>query len=268
MTFGGCPSKRRPTSRSVTDAVTPREPDTRRLPLRRASNVLAVDPHRGHGCRSLGATLSASSNDRPQLPQTTSDMMAILVVRTVGQLSGRGKCLTIFRSGATVGSSSPAAVRSPLHIARCGARSNRRSQATVRSPLLKPLPGCLFVRRHVRETDNRVGLRFGPTPGAYPTVHRRSNHHAATAVRLSEVDASGDALSAPIHHEQQRHRRSEWAGVSWPTDDAHERDAAGVIGFALVRKTAGAPRTARTRRFARSFVPWRGRSHASASSWN
>jgi hypothetical protein len=24
------------------------------------------------------------------------------------------------------------------------------------------------------------------------------NHHAATAVRLSEVDASGDALSAPI----------------------------------------------------------------------
>lgn len=86
----------------------------------------------------------------------------------------------------------------PLHIARCGARSNRRSQATVRSPFLKPLPGCLFVRRHVRETDNRIGLRFGPRPGADPNVHHTFNHHAATAVRLSEVDASGDALSAPI----------------------------------------------------------------------
>ena len=100
-------------------------------------------------------------------------------------------------------------------------------------PLLKPLPGCLFVRRHVRETDNRIGLRFGPRPGADPTVHHTSNHHAATAVRLSEVDASGDALSAPIHREQQRHRRSEWAGVSWPKDDDHERDAAGGIGLAL-----------------------------------
>jgi hypothetical protein len=65
-------------------------------------------------------------------------------------------------------------------------------------PFLKPLPGCLFVRRHVRETDNRIGLRLGLRPGADPTVHDTSNHHAATAVRLSEVDASGDALSAPI----------------------------------------------------------------------
>ena len=86
----------------------------------------------------------------------------------------------------------------PLRIARCGARSNRRPQATVRSPLLKPPPGCLFVRRHVRETDNRIGLRFGSKLGADPTVHHTSNHHPATAVRLSEVDASGDALSAPI----------------------------------------------------------------------
>jgi hypothetical protein len=62
-------------------------------------------------------------------------------------------------------------------------------------------------------------------------VHDTSNHHAATAVRLSEVDASGDALSAP-NREQQRHRRSEWAGVSWPKDDRDERDAAGGIGLA------------------------------------
>ncbi len=65
-------------------------------------------------------------------------------------------------------------------------------------PFLKPLPGCPFVRRHVRDRGNRVGLRFGLRPAANPTVHGTSNHHAATAVRLSEVDASGDALSAPI----------------------------------------------------------------------
>jgi hypothetical protein len=59
----------------------------------------------------------------------------------------------------------------PLHIARCGARSNRRSQATVRSPILNSLPGRLFVRRHVREADDRTGLHFGLRPGADPAVH-------------------------------------------------------------------------------------------------
>ena len=61
--------------------------------------------------------------------------------------------------------------RSPLQIARFGARSNRRSQATVRYPILNLLHGRLFARRHVRETDSRIGLRFGPRPGADPTVH-------------------------------------------------------------------------------------------------
>jgi hypothetical protein len=94
------------------------------------------------------------------------------------------------------------------------------------------LASWLSVRATSRpRIDNRIGLRFGPRPGADPTVHDTSNHHAATAVRLSEVDASGDALSAP-NCEQQRHRRSEWAGVSWPKDDRDERDAPGGIGLA------------------------------------
>ena len=62
------------------------------------------------------------------------------------------KCLTTAGGGATVGSSWLAALGSPLCIARCGARSNRRSQTTVRSLILNSLPGCLFVRRHVRES--------------------------------------------------------------------------------------------------------------------
>jgi len=61
------------------------------------------------------------------------------------------------------------------------------------------LASWLSVRATSRpRIDNRIGLRFGPRPSADPTVHDTSNHHAATAVRLSEVDASGDALSAPI----------------------------------------------------------------------
>ena len=110
------------------------------------------------------------------------------------------KCLTTVDSGATVGSSSPAADRSPLHIARCGARSSRRSQTTARSPILKPLPGCLFVRRHVRETDNRGGLRFGHRPGADPTVHHTSKSsrcHGGTPVRSRCVGRCAQRAHSP-----------------------------------------------------------------------
>ena len=183
-TVGGCPSKRRPTSRSVTEAVTSREPDTRRLPLSRTSNVLAVDPHRGHGCRSLGATLAASSNWSPQLPQATSDIRAILVVhldslelrKVLDDLSQRRYCRIIFAGC----SSQPPPHRSMWSMFE-SAVSGHGSFATS-----QPLPGRLFVRRHVRETDDPNGLRFGPRPSADPTVHHRSKPspcHGGTPVR-------------------------------------------------------------------------------------
>ena len=105
--------------------------------------------------------------------------------------------------GVTVGSSSPAVVRSPLRIARCGARSNRRSQATVRSPILKPLPDCPFVRRHVRETDNRIGLRFGPRPGADPIVHHTSKSsrcHGGTPVRSRCVGRCAERAQSQMNN--------------------------------------------------------------------
>ena len=80
------------------------------------------------------------------------------------------KCLTTCAGGGRVESSWPAATRGPLRIDRCGARSNRRSKATIRSPIFKRSSRPLFVRRHVRETDDRTGLRFGLRPGADPTV--------------------------------------------------------------------------------------------------
>jgi len=91
-------------------------------------------------------------------------------------VQGRRYCLIIF-AGCT---------RGPLHIVRCGARSNRRFQTTVRSPSLNSLLGYLFVRRHVREADNRIGPRLGPRPGADPTVHHTSKSsrcHGGTPVR-------------------------------------------------------------------------------------
>jgi hypothetical protein len=156
----------------------------------------------------------------------------------------------------------------PLRIARCGARSDRRSQATVRSHFSNRFLVVCSCDVTSAKPINRIGLRFGHRPGADPNVHHTSNHHAATAVRLSEVDASGHALSAPIQREQQRHRRSEWAGVSWPKEDDHERGAADSTGSALVRRKADRAATTQIRRFVGSFVPWRGRPHASASSWN
>jgi hypothetical protein len=175
--------------------------------------------------------------------------------------------LTKVGGGATVGSSSPAAVRSPLRIARCGACSDRRSQTTVRSHFSNHflvVPSCDVSP--LNRQPNRTALRSQARRRSDRAA--RPNHHAATAVRLSEVDASGDALSAPITVNKQRHRRSEWAGVSWPKDDDREPDAAG--GGALARKQ-GKPHTPippQMLRSVRLFARWRARPHVSASSEN
>ena len=64
--------------------------------------------------------------------------------------------------------------------------------------------------------------------------------------------------------EQPQHRRSEWAGVSWPTVGDHVRGAAGGTGLARGRRTSSAAVLAQTHRSAHSFARWRGRPHASA----
>ena len=106
--------------------------------------------------------------------------------------------------------------------------SNRRPQATIRFSL-DSLPGRRFARRHVREANDRNGLRFGLRPGARSVQTSDRHRHAATAVRLSVVDASEPHSVLPIHSRtstRNRHRRSTWAGVSWPNDDGTARAAA------------------------------------------
>ena len=175
------------------------------------------------------------------------------------------KCLTTVRSGVTVESSSPAAVRGPStspdveHVRIGGLRPRFVSHFSNHS--------WLSLRRDVTSAKltTESDCASVPRQAQIRPCTTRPEHHAATAVRLSEVDASGDALSAPIHREQQRHRRSEWAGVSWPKDDDHERDAAGGGALARRQGTSHKPITPPMLRSVRSFARWRARPHGSAS---
>lgn len=65
--------------------------------------------------------------------------------------------------------------------------------------ILNSLPGRLFVRRHVCDAITDSDCASVPGQAQIRSCKHHRNHRAATAVRLSEVDASGDALSAPIH---------------------------------------------------------------------
>lgn len=111
----------------------------------------------------------------------------------------------------------------------------------------------------------QIGLRVGPRPGVAPTLHHTSKSsrcHGDTPVRSRCV---GRCAQRAHHRKQQRHRRSEWAGVSWPKGDDHERDAAG--GGALARRQGipHRPITPQMLRSVRSFARWRAWPHVSAS---
>ena len=132
----------------------------------------------------------------------------------------------------------------PLHIARCGAlRIGGLRPRFVSS--LDSLPGRRLARRHVRgsKRSERTALRpqaRAPDPSTLQIRHR----HAATARRLSVVDASGAALSAahPLQNEQRETGIDvqAWAGVSWPNDDG-----IGASGGDNIDRTLARTRTTR-----------------------
>jgi hypothetical protein len=216
--------------------------------------------------RALKALRASTITLRPRSARLTA-LTARAATRLIATIDGpQRKCLTMVGAGVTVGSSSPAVVRSPS--ASPDVEHVRIGGLRPRFPLLKPLPGCPFVRRHVRGTDNRIGLRFGLRPSADPTVQQTSTSsrcHGGTPVRSRCV---GRCAQRAHHREPQPHRRSEWAGVSWPEDDDHERDAAG--GGALARRQGmpHRPITPQMLRSVLSFARWRARPHVSASSEN
>jgi hypothetical protein len=100
--------------------------------------------------------------------------------------------------------------------------SNRRPQVTIRFSL-DSLAGRRLARRHVRGGSNRNGLRFGLRPERQIRSHFRIDivtlpRHVACQSSMHPEPHS----VLPNHNRtstRNRHRRSRWAGVSWPNDD-------------------------------------------------
>jgi hypothetical protein len=142
--------------------------------------------------------------------------------------------LTTRGDGATLELSSPAATRSPLHIGRCGAYESA-APGHDSSSSLDSLPGRPSARRRVRGSSDRIRIALWPKVTAYIRLGAQPHceghtpqsrkRQAATAIRLPAVDASEPHSVLPIQSRtstRNRHRRSTWAGVSWPNDDDHD----------------------------------------------
>lgn len=93
--------------------------------------------------------------------------------------------------------------------------------------------------------SGRTALR-PQTRAQDPSLFQNRHRHAATALRLSVVDASEPHSVLPIQSRtstRNRHRRSTWAGVSWPNDDG-----IGASGGDNIDRTFARTRTTRSTR--------------------
>ena len=148
-------------------------------------------------------------------------------------------------------SSSPAAARNPLHIARCGARSNRRSQATVRSLLLNSLPGCLIraTSRPRNRRSERTALRPQARAQIRPVLQtsKSSRCHGDYACQTS-MHRSRTQCAHSLQNEQRTGIDAQnGQAYHGRTDDDHERDAAGGNRARARAKDSGHQRRRRGR---------------------
>ena len=133
------------------------------------------------------------------------------------------------------------AARNPLHIARCEALE---SAARGHDSFFSRFTSWSLTRattRPRRKQWERTALR-AQARAIDPSTLQNRHRHAATARRLSVVDASEPHSVLPIHcrtSTRNRHRRSTWAGVSWPNDDGIGASGGDNIGrtFARTRTT-------------------------------
>jgi hypothetical protein len=115
-------------------------------------------------------------------------------------------------------------------------------RVTIRPRITQSAPDCAVVHRSPREIRPLDAHACTQHEGCARPRSSVVNRHTATATRLSVADALGAALSAAQPQQNEyvnRHRRSTWAGVSWPNDD--EQNGRGGEGkgsaFALTRTT-------------------------------
>jgi len=116
--------------------------------------------------------------------------------------------------------------------------TNRRAQVTIRFSRFTSWSPTRATTCPRRKQSGRTALRPQTTAPDPSTLHNR-HRHAATAHRLSVVDASEPHSVLPIHcrtSTRNRHRRSRWAGVSWPNDDGIGASGGDNIDHTLARR--------------------------------
>jgi hypothetical protein len=119
-----------------------------------------------------------------------------------------------------------------------------------------PRPRFVFLSIHFLVGDPRDDTSAKQTIGTDcaspqaratdPSTFQNRHRHAATARRLPVVDASAPHSVLPIQcrtSTRNRHRRSTWAGVSWPNNDD-----IGASGGDNIDRTFARTRTARSTR--------------------
>jgi hypothetical protein len=134
--------------------------------------------------------------------------------------------LTTRADSAIVEFSSTVAARNPLHIARCEALE---SAAPGHDSFLSRFTSWSLTRattRPRRKQSERTALR--PQARAIdPSTLQNRHRHAATARRLSVVDASAPHSVLPIHcrtSTRNRHRRSTWGRRIMAERRRHRRE--------------------------------------------
>ena len=240
------PQKRSLTPRCLCLSRSRRSPRCdRRSPQRRAQSAPSLHRPSHSIVRFAVARSRRSALLRPRMRAAGGLDRAIREPLESNYRRPRVNLLTTRADGAIVEFSSTVAARNPLHIARCEAHESAASGHDSFLSRFTPWPPTRATTRPRSKRSERTALRpqaKAPDPSRLQIRHR----HAATALRLSVVDASEPHSVLPIHSRtstRNRHRRSTWAGVSWPNDDG-----IGASGGDNIDRTFARTRTTRSTR--------------------
>jgi hypothetical protein len=153
--------------------------------------------------------------------------------------------LTTRADSAIVEFSSTVAARNPLHIARCEAHESAASGHDSFLSRFTPWPPTRATTRPRSKRSERTALRPRPKRQIRPDFR-------FDIVTLPRPFACQSSMQPephsvlPIHcrtSTRNRHRRSRWAGVSWPNDDG-----IGASGGDNIDRTFARTRTTRSMR--------------------
>ena len=168
--------------------------------------------------------------------------LSVRVSRAIRKPLGRNdrrprmNLLTTRVNGAIVEFSSTVAARNPLHIARCGALESAASDHDSFPLRFTPWSPTAATTRPRNKRPNRTALRpQAKRRSVSGTSLKSSRCHGHTPVSRRCIGAALSAAHPQQNEHANRHRRSTWAGVSWPNDDDIGARAGENIGRTLAR---------------------------------